>query len=189
MKFNRRAIAYSTIFIGLSFSAVAGQDWQGEARDAWIDGKLEASYLINTELDSFDIDTEVKNGEVTLRGTVPSATHKMLAESIAKNHDGVTKVNNQLVVGEVEADDKAKQRSDFGTRFYDMTTTASLKSEYAINSELQARAINIDTHNGVVTLRGEVESEAKKQLAEQIAINYDHVHEVKNELKVVPQSS
>ena len=73
----------------------------------------------------------------------------------------------------------------FSSSFYDMTTTVSLKSNYAVNKELEAHEINIDTKNGVVTLQGEVKTEAEKMLAEQIAKNNDHVSRVNNQLKVV----
>ena len=66
-----------------------------------------------------------------------------------------------------------------------MTTTVSLKSNFAVNDELEASDINIDTKNGVVTLDGEVDSKAESMLAEEIASGYDHVSKVNNNLRVV----
>ena len=38
------------------------QDWKDGAKDAWIDGKAETTLLLNTNLNSFDIITDVKDG-------------------------------------------------------------------------------------------------------------------------------
>jgi osmotically-inducible protein OsmY len=160
------------------------QDWEGEAHDAWIDGKLEAAYLFNSELDNFKIGTSVTDGQVTLTGYVPSETHKQMAEDIAKNLDGVTGVTNQLTIGEGDYGWGDKERA-FRVKVSDATTTVRLKSAYAINKELNASDIDIDTKDGVVTLTGTVNSGAAKQLAEQIADDYDYVDTVNNQLQVV----
>lgn len=171
----------------LSSAALAAQDWEGEARDAWIDGKLEGSYLLNSELDGFKIGTEVENGRVLLTGTVPSDAHKQLAEEIAKNLDGVTAVQNNLVVAE-DGDEYDEKDRTFSSRFYDMTTTVGLKTNFALNDELEAHEINIDTVDGVVTLEGEVDTRAAAMLAEEIASSYDHVSRVQNNLRVTTQN-
>lgn len=67
-------------------------------KDAWIQGKLEASFAYNQELSSFAIDTEVKNGVVHLEGNVESQTAKDLAEQLSLNIEGVSKVENDLRV-------------------------------------------------------------------------------------------
>jgi hyperosmotically inducible periplasmic protein len=164
-------------------SAVMAEDWEGDAKDAWIDGKLEGSYLLNSELDGFKIGTEVENGNVILTGTVPSDAHKQLAEEIAKNLDGVANVTNNLAVAD-KGDEYAENDRTFSSRFYDMTTTVGLKSNFAANDELEAHEINIDTKDGVVTLNGKVESKAESMLAEEIASSYDHVSRVQNNLTV-----
>jgi osmotically-inducible protein OsmY len=160
------------------------QNWEGEAHDASIDGKLEAAYLFNTELDNFKIGTSVADGHVTLTGYVPSETHRQLAEDIAKNLDGVTGVTNQLTIGKGDYGWDDKERS-FRAGFFDATTTVRLKSAYALNKELDASEIHIDTKDGVVTLTGKVGSIEAKQLAEQIASNYDYVETVNNQLQVL----
>lgn len=190
MKLEPRNFKIGVLALALAvspaFAQDKGRDWSGEAKDAWIDGKLESSYLLNSELNSFKIDTIVENGRVTLNGYVPSETHKELAGEIAKNLDGVGSVNNNLEVGQTVS--YSDNDRNFSTRFYDMTTTVSLKSNFALNSELEAHEINIDTKDGVVTLEGEVSTRAESMLAEEIASSYDHVSEVRNNLRVVANS-
>ncbi len=54
----------------------------------WIDGQVDAT----------DIETDVKNGVVTLKGTVPNRRMKRLAEDLAFSVPGVDDVQNQLQV-------------------------------------------------------------------------------------------
>lgn len=185
MKMQIKALVFG-IMAGsmMSNPVLAAGDWEGDAKDAWIDGKLEASYLLNNELNNFRIDTDVENGNVTLTGSVQSDAHKQLATEIAKNLDGVTNVTNNLVVSD-KGDQYANEDRDFKSRFYDMTTTLSLKTRFAADDDLEATKINIDTKEGVVTLEGEVDSEAEKMLAEEIAAGYDHVLKVDNKLRIV----
>jgi hyperosmotically inducible periplasmic protein len=186
MKFKTKGLILGSMIasvVGAMSSTAMAENWEGESKDAWIDGKLEGSYLLNSELDAFKIGTEVEAGNVTLTGTVPTEAHKELATEIANNLEGVNAVTNNLVVAE-KGDAYSDQDRDFSSRFYDMTTTVGLKSNFAVNSELEAHEINIDTVAGIVTLEGEVETEAEKMLAEEIATSYDHVTEVKNNLRV-----
>lgn len=187
MKLQTKGLVFGIVAAATLSSGAMAQDWEGEAKDAWIDGKLEGSYLLNSELDGFKIGTDVENGNVTLTGNVPSDAHKQLAEEIANNLDGVTGVTNNLVIAETgdEYDDKDR---NFSSRFYDMTTTVGLKSNFALNDELEAHEINIDTVGGVVTLEGEVDSQAEAMLAEEIASSYDHVARVQNNLRVTTQN-
>lgn len=183
MKNQTKRLVLGILAASVMSSAAMAEDWEGASKDAWIDGKLEGSYLLNSELDGFKIGTEVASGAVTLTGTVPSDAHKDLAEEIAKNLEGVTGVTNNLMVAET-GDEYADNDREFSTRFYDMTTTVGLKSNFAVNDELEAHEINIDTKDGVVTLEGEVETRAEAMLAEEIAAGYDHVSRVENNLRV-----
>ena len=61
-------------------------------------GKAETTLLLNTNLNSFDIITDVKDGNVTLTGKVESSVDKALATELIKSLDGVKDVDNQLTV-------------------------------------------------------------------------------------------
>jgi len=92
-------IALSAALLTSSTLAFASQQsWKDESLDAWVDGKAETTLLLNSELNSFDINTEVKDGIVTLTGEVNSKLEKSLAEELIKTLDGVKGVENQLIV-------------------------------------------------------------------------------------------
>jgi len=156
----------------------AEPSWQGEARDAWVDGKVEASYALNRHLNPFAIDTHVDGGVVHLTGAVESQIDKDLAEQIAKSVDGVTRVENDLVVkadARKEAGIEEPESRDFGTLVDDATTTARVKFALLANESTEGLAIDVDTNAGTVSLGGSVASKQERALAEEIASNTDGV--------------
>jgi hyperosmotically inducible periplasmic protein len=59
-----------------------------------------------------------------------------------------------------------------------------IQSKYFIHDEIKSRKVDVDTKNGIVTLRGSVPSDAAKQAAELIAHDTDGVVKVVNNLTV-----
>lgn len=167
--------------------------WTGESRDAWVAGKIEAYFMVNPELENFDIVADVRDGRVILSGEVSSDPQKMLAGDIVRNVEGVTSVENRLEVNRrlataTRAGEEEGERS-FATILQDLTTTARLKTRFAFDRELDASDIEIDTVDGEVRLYGDVDSQTKKDLAERMAREYEHVTSVRNDLRVVPSRS
>jgi len=183
------ALTVSTAFAGED--AMPKQTWQGQAQDAWVDGKIEASYALNRHLNPFAIDTDVDRGVVHLTGTVESQIDKDLAEQIAFSVEGVKGVDNDLMVNagtrKIAETQKPKGR-DFGTLVGDATTTARVKIALLANESTEGLAIDVDTNAGTVSLEGSVDSEQESELAEQIAANADGVQKVENHLKVTKKS-
>lgn len=66
--------------------------------DTWITGKIEASLLYNSGVDGTDIDTETKDGVVTLKGYVKDRNEKDKAISIAEKTRGVIEVKDKLKI-------------------------------------------------------------------------------------------
>jgi hyperosmotically inducible periplasmic protein len=67
--------------------------------DAWLNTKLHANMMNEPLLKDSDINVDVKDHMVTLRGTVTSAAGKARAGEITKTTEGVRGVNNTLMVG------------------------------------------------------------------------------------------
>ena len=111
----KRSIISMIVATTLTTAAYAGDmdtdnKWEKGAKDAWIDGKAEATLLFNGNLDSFDINTDVKDGNVVLTGKVENSVDKKLAEELVANIDGVSSVDNKLTV--VNDNDMHKEMSD-----------------------------------------------------------------------------
>lgn len=157
--------------------------------DAWLRGKVDMALLLNRYLNSFKISTSVKNGRVTLSGNVNTRIDRQLAEQIVMGIDGVHFVDNQL---KVTPPDTSRQHvggvNPGYQRLRDVTLTARVKSRLVLDNQVNAMAIDVDTHNSVVTLTGHVRSAAERERALRIVKNIENVKSVRDELKVVPAS-
>jgi len=67
--------------------------------DAWINTKVHTNMMNEPLLHRSDINVDVNNHVVTLKGTVETAAGKARAEQIAKSTDGVKAVVNNLTIG------------------------------------------------------------------------------------------
>ncbi len=161
--------------LGVSTPSMAN-DWKDKSRDAWIDGKAETILLMNTNLNSFDINTDVKNGVVILTGKVESDIERELAQELVENLDGVRDVDNELTV--LNKDDS------FGTAMLDAKVATVIETRYLLDSEVSAMDIDIEAENGVVKLSGMVSNDAEHDLAIAIAENTDDVKRVIDELEI-----
>jgi BON domain len=66
--------------------------------DAWIHAKIVTKLIGDSKTPERNINVDVVNNEVTLRGTVDTAEAKTEAERVSKQTDGVKKVTNLLKV-------------------------------------------------------------------------------------------
>lgn len=168
-------------------SKKAWNNTQDAYKEGIIAGKLETAIILNRQLNPFEIGFDVEGNKVTLNGKVDTAIEKDLAENITKGVDGVEKVENKIVVE--KSTKRASRVSPDGERSFsqyvdDVSTTASIKTEFLANENIKGMDINVDTFNNKVTLRGEVKTSAQKALAEAIVKKRDGVSEVVNQLKV-----
>jgi hyperosmotically inducible protein len=75
--------------------------------DAWILTKVKAQFVGEDALEDSDINVDVREKVVILKGTVASAAGKARAEQIAKTTEGVVRVDNRLTIGMADADNDA----------------------------------------------------------------------------------
>ncbi len=102
-----------------------------------------------------DIVALVRHGAITLTGSVPAFSQKMLAEQDVKGITGVQSVNNLLQVKGVERDDMG---------IY-MDIRDAMESDYSLNGV----RITYYVVDGVATLKGNVNSEYEKSRIERDA--------------------
>jgi osmotically-inducible protein OsmY len=88
---------------------------------------------------------------------------------------------------EASRDIKAETKTattEASDRVADAAITASVNADLAKDPDLSALKINVDTHNGHVTLHGSAPTEEAKQRAAKLAANVKGVTSVDNELSV-----
>ena len=88
-----------------------------------------------------------------------------------------------------KAADKASDAADkFGDKLGDTVTggalTAKIKSKMALDDHVKARAINVDTSDGVATLSGEVASADERKRAVQLARDTEGITRVVDKLEI-----
>ena len=175
--------------------------WEKGAKDAWIDGKAEATLLFNGNLNSFDINTDVKNGTVVLTGKVKNSVDKKLAEELVVDIDGVTAVDNRLTVAGKDAmvaaqDNSGDMQNDMENKSKEATSELTdakiatvIKTRLLMDSDISGFDIDVDVEEGNVTLTGKVKSDAERQLAVEIAQNATDVKNVEDNLEIQSQET
>ena len=122
-------------------------------------------------------------GIVTLSGQVASDNDKLQAESLAKSLAGAQVVANQIAVIPKGLEKETK--------------TVNSDLDQGIEKNLDAALIQNKMHDdvkykvksGVVTLTGEVNSQNKRDQAEQVAMKVPNVKQVVNDLQVKNQKA
>jgi hyperosmotically inducible periplasmic protein len=197
------------VLLTLGFSAATATAGQTTAiKDGWLVLKLHSLFIPEDDLSGSNIDADVKDGMVTLQGTVPTEAARARAIAVAKGADGVKGVTDQLRLAPPGSDmraaaartaDKAAAQAD---KAADKTAATTKKAGRALddgwikskiyaqfladwNTVLEDSNIDIDVDKGVVTLNGSVKSTAARTKAVAIAKGTDGVKSVKNLLKVV----
>jgi hyperosmotically inducible periplasmic protein len=212
MSYLRRTVATFTLTVlvalvlGLVTPAEARQ--VGAIKDGWLVMKVHSEFVNEDVLSGSNIDVDVKNGVVTLQGTVPSAAARARALELARKNDGVKSVVDQLRVGpagttstEGKMERAGEKAERAGEKAADKTASAAKKTGRAIddgwikskiytqyladwNTVLDDSDIDIDVDHGAVTLNGTVKSMAAKTKAASIAKATDGVKSVRDNLKV-----
>jgi osmotically-inducible protein OsmY len=162
----------------------SAQQMKHNIKEGWHEGAVEGAFLFNKNLSALDIDVEVKGSTAVLSGFVDSATKKSLAEQVALGVDGITAVDNKLVVDASKSQRKPSKADQVGTALSDAAITAKVKSKLLANSEVSALKVNVDTKDSVVTLKGEVDDDAKRDLVYYITRNTEGVKGVNNNLAI-----
>ncbi|HEU0302465.1 MAG TPA: BON domain-containing protein [Longimicrobium sp.] len=112
----------------------------------------------------------VKDGWVTLEGSLPWQYQKLEAEKAVAHLQGVRGVTNGIAVQARVQPTQVERR---------------VQSAFARAANLDARQVHVETSGGVVTLRGTVRSWAEHEDAERAAWSVAGVTAVRNDLEVV----
>lgn len=149
-------------------SAGIGEAIGDTAITAKVKGKLEA----DSRTGSANIDVETNNGVVTLTGSVNNADAKSAAEELARNVEGVTGVDNKIAAPSTteQLGDSLENAADTaGDAVSDAAITTKVKTQLLADDATDGLDIDVDTENGVVTLVGNVKTQAEADRAKQIA--------------------
>jgi len=112
---------------------------------------------------------------------VPTSSDKAQAESIAKSVAGSQVVANEIAVTPAGVEHDAKVINSDVDKGIDKNLDAAL-----VQNRMK-EGVSYDVHNGVVTLKGDVDSQNRRNDVARIAESVPYVTQVVNELQVKNQ--
>jgi hyperosmotically inducible protein len=167
------AVLLAATLVGCSSSATKSPDVADSIRKS-LDG---------ANLKDVSVSQDREKGVVTLSGHVAADADKGQAESIAKSLAGAQVVANQIAVVPPGASSEAKKVNSDLDEGIEKNVDAAL-----IQNKLN-KGVKYSVKNGVVTLSGEVRSEALRAQAQNVAAAVPNVQQVVNELQVKDQKA
>jgi osmotically-inducible protein OsmY len=147
--------------------------------DAWLRDKVKVSLLFHRSVSAATTEVDVKDGIVTLRGTVASQAQKELTAEYSKDVEGVKGVNNEMIVTK-----SSKKVRSVGEKIDDASITAQVKMTLLYHRSSSAVNTKVETKRGVVTLYGKAKNTAELNLATKLASDVDGVTNVKNRMAI-----
>lgn len=165
---------FLTIFTAAILMVFASLPARASETDSRIEDAAKNSYTFKTHLKEDSVSVKSQDGVVTLTGKVANGNHKRLAQDTVESLPDVTSVDNQLQVTEEDQSENPDAWLGF-----------KAKTALLYHRNVSALATHIDVKDGVVTLTGEAESQAQKDLTGEYVKNIDGVKDVTNNINVV----
>jgi hyperosmotically inducible protein len=167
-------MAVTLLFLGLAEATA-----QSGSNGAQNDGQIQADVMKSLENKRFkDVKVSVKNGVVTLTGTVDVYSAKLDADNRAHHRKNVKGVENQIEVAGPTIDDTTLRNKLAEKLAYDRVGYGTT----AFN------AFTIGVQDGVVTLGGTAYGPSDKDSAVSMVENYPGVKDVVDNIEVAPVS-
>jgi hyperosmotically inducible protein len=152
-------------------------------RETKIAGQAKAALELNRDLAPYSIKvSSPEPGVVVLEGSVPTQELRGRAETVAAAVPDVRQVRNQLQVA--PGTQASGDGRTMGENLDDKALQAKLHLAFSLRRELEGTDINVNAYRKEVTLTGEVNSDAQRALADEVAGQTTGVSTVKNEIRV-----
>jgi hyperosmotically inducible periplasmic protein len=140
--------------------------------DSRIESSARQSYVFKTYLQGDDIRIQSKDSAVTLTGIVSEESHKSLARDTVAGLPGVKSVDNRL---EVKGESPVKNSNAWLTT--KVKTTLLFHRSVSVGTKVQVK-------DGIVTLRGDADNQAQKDLTTEYVKDVEGVKDVTNDMTV-----
>lgn len=149
-----------------------------EHSDEWIELKVKTALLYRRSVSGSKTTVAVKDGVVTLTGVATSQAQKELTTEYAKDIEGVKDVKNELKVVETPPTRSVGEVMD------DASITAQVKSALLTHRSTSAIKTKVKTRDGVVTVTGEAQNQAEKDLVTKLVNDVNGVKSVVNNMVI-----
>jgi hyperosmotically inducible protein len=171
-------VNYSKVFLAVMFGVLlTSVSVRASEMDDRIQSSARDSYVFRTYLKDDSIKTMSNDGIVTLTGTVSEESHKSLAQDTVGNLPGVKSVDNQLVInGQQPAENS------------DGWLSMKVKGALLFNRNVSAMNTEVYVTDGMVTLKGQADSQAQKDLTGEYSKDIDGVKGVDNQMTIAEKA-
>ncbi len=171
-----KAIYYVALMVAAVVLLVTSMPVCASEMDDRIESSARQSHVFKTYLKGDDIKIQSKDGVVALTGTVSEDYHKSLAQDTVASLPGVKSVDNRL---EVKGEHHAEKS--------DAWITAKVKTTLLFHRSVSGMT-EVSTKDGIVTLKGDADNQAQKDLTTEYVKDVEGVKDVNNEM-TVPKTS
>src|SRR5271156_6827519 len=167
-------VNYSKVFLAVMFAVLfTSVSVRASEMDDRIQSSAKDSYVFRTYLKDDSITTMSNDGVVTLTGTVSEESHKSLAQDTVANLPGVKSVDNQLVISGQQPPENS-----------DGWLSMKIKGALLFNRNVSAVNTEVYVTNGTVTLKGQADNQAQKDLTGEYAKDIDGIKGVDNQMTI-----
>ncbi|MBF0484374.1 MAG: BON domain-containing protein [Candidatus Omnitrophica bacterium] len=141
--------------------------------DQRIEASAKDSYVFKTYLKDDSINIMSMDGVVMLTGSVKEDSHKALAQETVASLPGVKSVDNKL-----------EFKGELPNESSDIWIGMQVKYSLLYNRNVSGLNTKVSVTDGIVTLKGEANSQAQKDLTSEYAKDIKNVKDVKNEMTI-----
>lgn len=179
---------------------VAAEQAGEKLADGWLTTKIQAQFFADDDIKARFINVSSRDGVVRLKGFVESDDARRQVLEITRNTDGVKQVDDgQLLVGrpvhEFDTASAPAIPAPVATTGIDAavatpapaddaTVVSMVQARYFLDPMIKLRHIDVQSTNGVVTLKGQIASETERAQALMLARSAQGVVRVEDYLAV-----
>ncbi len=188
-------------FLMVIFSFFGVACTENRVDDALLTARIKTQMTAGGRVSPTRVNVDTLNGDVTLRGEVPTQEERDAAEEVARNVQGVRSVNNQITINPAAAaigvptgnemkQEAEKAASEVGRGVKEEAGNIILLGE--IKARLAAAGytgVTVGVEQGVVTLSGEAASNKDRIAVEAIVEKISGVSKLNNQLSVKAHSA
>lgn len=182
---NSKVLVAVAVALGMSSVNAATQNEMQEAvKNARQETQISTTYALSPYLRMHDLDVTVVNGRALISGYVREEVEKELAVAIASGVDGVTSIDNRIVVDSNYEVTKPKETRRYVDVVSDAEINAAIKSKLIWSKHADGMDLTVTTTSGHVVLTGNVATQQTKNLAEKLSRDTQGVNSVDNRIEI-----
>lgn len=141
--------------------------------------QVEDTIRSQTGLQDRDIDVSVDEKIVTLKGVADSSEERQRIVEAVRLLPGVQAVSNELRI-------RGEGSQTAGEYLDDSMITAAIKAKLLGEKGISSFKIHVETKDGIVDMKGEIDTRDHSDLAARVARSAEGVREVRNHLTIAP---